>query len=198
MAGNSGPDDARPTPWWQTLPGILTAVGSLLTAAGGLLLALHQVGLLDRGRAAPVATAPAGRGAQAHSAAPTPPPETVSGVSFPAGAKVTLGNNRGRGTYELLDAQFHGRTADAGTLTLHIRLTNAGPADIGFWSDSFRLLVDGVPRAPTTRLNDLVEARSAKEAEVLFAVPLPARNLSLSISSGEEDGAIPLTLRGSR
>ncbi len=77
---------------------------------------------------------------------------------------------------------------------MQIRLTNAGPADIGFWNDSFRLAVDGVPRAPTSRLNDLVEARSAKEAEVVFAVPLAARSLTLKINSGDEEGEIPPTL----
>jgi hypothetical protein len=32
--------------WWQTVPGILTAVGSLLAAVTGLIIALNQAGLL--------------------------------------------------------------------------------------------------------------------------------------------------------
>jgi serine/threonine-protein kinase len=34
--------------WWLTLPGILTAAGALITAITGLLLVLHQAGLLGR------------------------------------------------------------------------------------------------------------------------------------------------------
>ena len=41
-------DKSSSTTWWQTLPGILTAVAALLTAVGGLILAFHQAGLFDR------------------------------------------------------------------------------------------------------------------------------------------------------
>ncbi|HEX9320569.1 MAG TPA: hypothetical protein VF913_00415 [Xanthobacteraceae bacterium] len=33
--------------WWQTLPGVLTAVGGLLTAVTGLVLALNQIGVFS-------------------------------------------------------------------------------------------------------------------------------------------------------
>jgi hypothetical protein len=38
--------EQRPTGFWQTLPGILTAIGAVLTAVTGLLVALHQIGVL--------------------------------------------------------------------------------------------------------------------------------------------------------
>jgi hypothetical protein len=198
MTQDMKPEGLRPVSWWQTLPGVVTAVAGLLTALGGLLLALNQVGLLNRdhGHGAPAASAAR---EPAASPAPGPPAAQQSAaaqtVGFPSAAKVTLGNNRGRGTYELLAARLERRTADAGTLILQIRLTNAGPADIGFWNDSFRLTVDGVPRAPTSRLNTAVDARSAKEADVVFAVPLAAKSLVLKINSGDEEGEIPLALR---
>jgi hypothetical protein len=201
MAQDMDPERLRPASWWQTLPGVVTAVAGLLTAFGGLLLAPNQVGLLNRGHGpdSPPASAAGGRAAQNSApglqAAPQAPAAGTQTVSFPAGAKVTLGNNRGRGTYELLAAKLERRTGDAGTLTLQIRLTNAGPADIGFWNDSFRLAVDGTPRAPTSWLNSSVDARSAKDADVVFAVPLAAKSLVLKINSGDEEGEIPLTLR---
>lgn len=34
--------------WWQTLPGILTAVAGIMTASTGLILALNQVGVFSR------------------------------------------------------------------------------------------------------------------------------------------------------
>ena len=41
-------NEQRPISWWQTLPGILTAVAATLTAVTGLVVALNQTGLLDR------------------------------------------------------------------------------------------------------------------------------------------------------
>jgi len=35
-------DDAKPTAWWQTLPGILAAVAAVVTAVTGLVVAIHQ------------------------------------------------------------------------------------------------------------------------------------------------------------
>jgi hypothetical protein len=213
MAQDLDPEARKPTSWWQTLPGVVTALTGLLTAVGGLLLALNQVGMLGHGHS-PASTPPAAAAQTAETAPPAaqstptpsaaipsaiPQPATPSPaartVAFPAGAKVTLGNNRGRGTYELLAARLDPRSAEVGTLTLQIRLTNAGPADIGFWNDSFRLVIDGVPRAPTSWLNSSVDPRSAKEAELVFSVPLSAKTLKLAINSGDEDGEIPLTLK---
>ena len=39
------------THWWKTLPGVLSGLAAVLTAIGGLLLALHQVGYLGGGNA---------------------------------------------------------------------------------------------------------------------------------------------------
>jgi len=39
-------------PWWQTLPGVLTATGTLIVAVTGLLGMLHQSGLLRGGSTA--------------------------------------------------------------------------------------------------------------------------------------------------
>jgi len=82
-------------------------------------------------------------------------------------------------------------------LKLSIRLTNKGPSDLGFWNDSFRLLIDGVPRAPTSWLNDSVDARSAKESDVIFEMPDTTGSLVLSVTSGPETANIPIILKKS-
>jgi hypothetical protein len=46
--------EQRPTSWWQTLPGILTAAGAIITAVTGLVIALNQAGLFKR----PIEAAP--------------------------------------------------------------------------------------------------------------------------------------------
>ena len=40
-------DDTKPSGFWQTVPGILTAVAAMITAIAGLLIALYQAGLLS-------------------------------------------------------------------------------------------------------------------------------------------------------
>jgi len=54
--------------------------------------------------------------------------------------------------------------------------------------------VDGVPRAPTNFLDEVVEPDSAKEGDVVFELPLAVKDVVLQISSGEEKSRIPLTL----
>jgi hypothetical protein len=38
----------KPQSWWQTLPGVLTAVAGIITAAAGLIVALNQAGVFSR------------------------------------------------------------------------------------------------------------------------------------------------------
>ncbi len=200
MARASRDETPRAQSWWQTAPGVLTAVAGVLTALAGLLVAMHQVGLLGGGKPAS-AQAPATISESAPtppaSSAP-PPPVSTAGVRYqvtlPAASSVTLSNNRGVGTYKVLSVDAEKRTLDTVTVKFSIRLTNAGPADIGFWNDSFRLLEDGVPRTPSSRLNEAVDARSAKEADVVFEVPVATKALELQINSGDETGSIPLML----
>lgn len=56
-------------PWWQTLPGVLTATGTLIVAVTGLLGMLHQSGLLGGGSTAGKQPATAEASAAAPSAA---------------------------------------------------------------------------------------------------------------------------------
>jgi len=40
-------EEAKSQSWWKTIPGILTTVTAMVTAVTGLIVALHQVGLLQ-------------------------------------------------------------------------------------------------------------------------------------------------------
>jgi hypothetical protein len=103
---------------------------------------------------------------------------------------VKFRNNRGQGTYEILAAQAERRSVGKLGLTLTIRMTNNGPADVGFYTDTFRLLVDGVPRVPVNRLVDDVDARSAKESPIEFEMPDTAKSLALQVLVGESQDDI--------
>ena len=41
------PKPEQHSSWWSTLPGLITAVGGILTATAGLIVALHSVGWLE-------------------------------------------------------------------------------------------------------------------------------------------------------
>jgi hypothetical protein len=217
-----GPERAstpqRESNWWGTVPGMLTAIAGVLTALAGLVAALHQVGLIGEQKTTPASrpapaqastaaapsaatlpeagqssaqTAPAGRSAAAVRAH-----DGGYSVVFPSGTEVKFRNHRGAGTYKVLAAIAERRSSAKLNLKFTIRLTNGGPADVGFWNDSFRLLVDGVPRAPVGRLNDSVSVRSAKDADIEFEVPDTAKEFRLQVLVGDNDETadIPLVL----
>lgn len=192
-------DEAKAKSWWQSLPGVLTAVAGLLSAVAALLVALHQIRVFDATKAVPKPTpSVAAENAPAVVLTPTAPQADDRTaryrVSLTSGSSVTLPLNRGVATYQVLGVTAERQGADKLGLKVSIRLTNAGPADVGFWNDSFRLLVDGVPRAPTSWLNSSVEARSAKDAEIQFEVPATARTLALRIADDKNSDTLPLRL----
>ena len=108
-----------------------------------------------------------------------------------------MGNHRADGKYTIFGAQVENRNNGRLILKLSIRLTNLGRSDLGFWSESFRLLIDDVRRGPTSRLNTSVDAGVAKDAEITFDVPETARTFVLSIGDEEDRANIPLVLKKS-
>jgi hypothetical protein len=113
-------------------------------------------------------------------------------------AKLPAGED-GTVIYTLLSAQLEPFNAENRFLKLTIRCMVDHSYDINFWDKSFRLVVDGVPRSPANALNELVAAQSAKEGEIVFAVPKTARSLSLKIGNpGRETAEIPLDLDAAR
>jgi hypothetical protein len=87
-------------------------------------------------------------------------------------------------------------------LRFTVRCTNNGAFPMNFWDSSFRLVVDGVPRAPISGLNEVVDGRSAKEGDVVFEVPTGENKVVLRISapttSGSETTEIPFDLTAAK
>ena len=79
-------------------------------------------------------------------------------------------------------------------MTFHLRYSNTGRFDANFWDRSFRLFVDGVPRPPTNRLNELVANDSAKDGDVVFEVPVGVKDVLLQITAGEEKSRLAFKL----
>jgi hypothetical protein len=81
------------------------------------------------------------------------------------------------------------------SLKFSVRMTNNGGYGDNFWDNSFRLLIDGVPRAPVGGLNEVVESNSAKDGEVLFILPDTVGSVELQVIHEGEKTKIPVALK---
>jgi hypothetical protein len=200
-------DDPKKS-WWHTLPGIITGLTATITALGGLVVAINQTNWFSRPE--PEATRPESEaatatGPSALAAQPEPPPAqdapadaAVSDTATGDAATVTLPKMRsytlGEVEFTLLDASLAPRNSESSTLTLRVRLLNNRPYPVNFWDSQFRLLVDGIPRAPNSGLNVVVAGNAADEGEVTFIVPRSATDPQLRILFADEKTDIPLPL----
>ena len=201
--------DARSS-WWQTIPGILTALAAAATAVGGLLVTLDRIGLIgDRSGSAPTPStgnAPAVQGSSTagqdagpavRDAAPPRAGAAPYAVEFTGVTEAKVRSQRADGVYKVLGATVENRGTSTLILTVTVELTNVGRLDIAFSTDYFRLIVDGRPRAPISTLIDAVDARSAKQAEIVFELPETAGNIVLLIDNTEDSARLPLVLKKS-
>jgi hypothetical protein len=179
--------------WWQTLPGILTGLAAIITAVTGLIVAFNRTG----GRSEPAAPAssssPPSLSREATIPAAASPESPTSGaIALPPLHEVKLAG--GATVVTILSAQVAPIDAARRTLTFDVRHMNAGRYPANFWGNSYRLIVDGVPREPTNSLNEVVGPDSAKEGEVVFELPRGAKDVTLQITSGDDKTRLPFKL----
>jgi hypothetical protein len=196
-APNTG-DTRKPVSWWQTLPGVLTALAAVITAVTGLVIAVRPNNPPRGETETPAVTASSAPAESASppsappaSAAPaaTPPSQEIS---LPSGADVRLAG--GDVAVRILSARLEPFNREKRSLVLSLRHTNNGRYPQNFWGASYRLVIDGIPRAPTNSLNEVVEGQSAKEGEVIFELPVEAKQVVLRILAGDERTEIPFAL----
>ena len=200
-------EEAKPRNWWHTLPGVLTGLAAVVTALAGLVAALMQTGWWGASKpaAAPqAANAPPAR--QPAAAAPSAPVETsraaappseaprAHAVVLPAQRDYKLGPALSKATFTLLKAEVVPQTSEKSALHIRLRMTNHDRYDKNFWDRSFRLLVDGVPVAPESGLNEVVPGEAAKDGEVVFPIPRGTARGSLKITYYDDSTEIPLAL----
>ena len=182
--------------WWQTLPGILTGIAAIITAATGLYLAFSRTAPRIEPTTTP--SAPVARGVSASSTGDAHPPDAGHAatapqkIELPALNRVKLAG--GDAVFTILSAQIEPLDLERRSLTFRIRYLNAGHYDANFWSRSFRLIVDELPQAPTRLLNEVVQPNSVKEGDVMFELPVSAKDAVLEISAGDEKSRVPIKL----
>jgi hypothetical protein len=163
--------------WWQTLPGVLTAVAAVITALTGLLVAVHQTGWFDHRNKDQAQT----------TSRPANPRESETGASHqragvkqievPANAFVQSEGLK----YTLVAGHIEPGGSGRMTLRIGVRMTNDGTAQANFGSGSFRLVVDNGLVAPVNLLDEQVDAKSSKMGDLVFQIPANTNRVGLQM-----------------
>jgi hypothetical protein len=194
--------DTKAQSWWQTLPGLITAIAGTITAIAGLLAALNQVGLLPPTTTKPAnspTSSPSAQNTPASSTAPSvspSPPPTVSATikTLSAGQEVTP--TGGLATYKILQAHLQPANTEHHLLKFKIRVTNHGQFPMNFWYRSFRLEIGGANQPPIkAEPNAVVDAQLSQESEIIFEIPTGTKQVILHIGDpGKASTPIPIDL----
>jgi hypothetical protein len=181
------------TSWWQTIPGILTGVAAIITAVTGFIIAYNS---LSHSGSVELPKPASGTASGARPTSPTPATHGTASGAVTAAAPIELPQihrvklSAGTADYTIVAAEIEPLDAERRSLKFSVRYLNAGRYPSNFWSSSFRLIVDNVPRAPTNSLNEVVPADSGKDGEVIFEVPTGSKEVVLQISVGDEKSGL--------
>lgn len=185
--------------WWQTLPGLLTAGAAIITALGGLLVAIHQTGLFDR---SPQSSAQTQSRPSTDSSHPgetqivSTPAATGDSASRPLALPGMTEVRSGQSVYKLLSARLEPYSFDKVSVHFSVRMTNNSRFTANFWADSFRLWVDGSVQAPINSLNEIISSNSVMDGDLEFVIPASASTVGLQMGDvGEGKPMIPIDLR---
>jgi hypothetical protein len=133
-----------------------------------------------------------------------PAPVAQYPVKLTAGERASVGTTKYTVLSATLDLDADGKRADAGKrfLLLKTRVENTsdfrGGMTLG--GDNFRLVVDGVPLAPDVSPSTVIDAKSAVDGDVVFAVPETAMKADLQVGEVgyEQPATIQLTFQGAK
>ncbi|MEO8854690.1 MAG: hypothetical protein ABI359_12990 [Ginsengibacter sp.] len=177
--------------WWQTLPGIITAVAGGITAITGLILALNQSGCSktkmatseskSRRDSVVVYTPPS----KSIEKSETPViPATVDTVTWDRAPVHLSEHYEGRVKIEILTATIEKQDNDHKLLTLQIRATDETGFGQNLSDANFTLLVNKVPISLEQSVSIYVGAHASQQENLLFVVPEDAKEAVLKLFYG--------------
>ena len=178
-------EDPKSKSWWNTLPGVLTAVAAVIAAATALVSTLHQTGWIGAKAPASLSTANGAAAASTSLASPgtgptSPAPSaTTAPGTIPLPAQTTF--TYGKLSYQILSARVAHPTPDTLSLKFTVRMTSDDQYEANFWDASFRLRVNGVLQAPVSNLNKVVAGNSSTDGVVEFVVPRGTAQVELQM-----------------
>jgi len=188
-------EQLKPKSWWETIPGIVTAIATVITAIAGLILALNQAGLIGQHSG----DSPSNKVVENRSASTRPEKDVPSGaveqqpisraatsdkpsdlkaeiISLPDKIKV------GPVLYQLSSGQIHDYSEGKKLFKFHLRVINT-EATYGYniSGDNFRVYLDDIPISPNDFPIEVVDFESSKEGDVSFVLPADARLFRLQL-----------------
>lgn len=126
-----------------------------------------------------------------------PAPVAQFPIKLASGQHATAGTVNYTVLSATLDLDANGQRADAGKrfllLGLRVENTSDSRGGMALSGDYFRLVVDGVPRAPDVSPSTVISAKSAVDGDVVFVVPETAAKVDLQV--GEVGHDQPATIR---
>ena len=178
--------------WWQTLPGILTAVAAVISAIAGLVIALNGRSAGEEGlqQAAAHVNTPA---APAAATPATVAARTLGAPAFPEGKTLRLSG--GNLILDIISARLEPFNADARLLRFRIRFTNNAKTFERSYYLTLRVVANGVPLAPRDPPLEQIEAQSALEIEYVFEIPATTGAASLRVSKDPQVMELPIFLQ---
>ncbi len=176
--------------FWQTAPGLITALAALLTAIGGCVALFttnpRLLNLVLKPSASQTAVVSQATSGYASAVSTSIAPVTLAAslaprpVQFPDGQVVTFTDISGNTyRYTILSATLDPLPPNLLLLDMKIRVfTDYG---VNFWNDSFRLSVGDQQLKPTNFTDVYVNANETSDGEVQFQVAPSVKNAMLNI-----------------
>jgi len=185
--------------WWQTMPGILTAIAAMMTATTGLLIALNQVGCFDKNTKNNeiVSTEKNTTGNSQENKIVDANKNTNSRSSenknFPKNITNPHDVNFEGNVYKFATTQLNYYSPNSSELKFKIRITS-NENGVYFSSDFFRLLINDLKLSPETSAAEWMAGFSTKEGEVTFIIPDTTSSVQLMIGDVHkgEEGALKI------
>ena len=187
------------TIWWQTFPGILTAIAALITATGGLMLTLNQVGCFDKTNSKNEKVIDQKENSSDKKLQNTYPEtgktEDSSVIKYTATVSKIDDVNFEGSVYKFLEAKLEYYSHEESLLKFNLNVAN-NINGVYVNADLFRLIVGRNKIAPESITAQWVEAHSSIDAEVVFIIPNNVTGIQLQIGdvNAGEKGKIKIPI----
>lgn len=172
--------------FWKTIPGILTAIASLITAVGGFLLIVNQVGVCNRSKN----TEHASR--EIHADSGSRP--LLAPINPTAESKLSAISEGV--TYTVLGVRKEAFSNTDDRLVLGIKVSaSAGTGGLNYYAEYFRLEIDDVKTAPAASTSGHYVPENAEwKEDVAFIVPKKSTGGTLWVGYSGKSNTSPIAL----
>ena len=188
-------EKSSPPSWWQTAPGVLTAVAALITATGGFLIVLNQIGCFDKTiskneKVINQKENSSDKKLQYTDQNGTPDTEDSTVVKY-TGAVINFEGS----VYKFPDTKLEYYSHEQSLLKFNLNVSNYLNG-VYVNADLFRLIAGRNKSAPESSTAQWVEQHSSIDAEVVFLIPNNATAMQLQIGdvNAGEKGTIKIPI----